>query len=127
MKKLLVLVFAIGLPASVSSYAHGIKRLTTTNCASENSPSQAQALIRWDSSVNPFMPVSVKINGEEVSSDKNHTVFEISDNLGISGILQDQEPFNIVVGTGKDFQTDLKIGDQNIPLICNTDTQFRLF
>lgn len=118
MKKLLTLCFVI---ASFSSQAHGLKRLTTTNCSSDDSKSTI--LVKYDSSITPIGPVEVEINGEQV-----RPVMEFgSDYLGLSGQLSNDEKFNAIIFADNTYEAKLKINDSERDLTCNTETKFRFF
>jgi hypothetical protein len=118
MKSLLVLFLAM---VSFSSFAHGIKRLTTTTCTSEDAKSSV--LAKWDSSITPLGPVLLKINGEEV-----FIIEEIaSDFINFSGKLRSNEEFAVTLRGDKKFQTILNIADEKTVLNCETSTKFRLY
>jgi hypothetical protein len=121
MKSFLILSLAL---VSVSSYAHGIKRLTTTTCES-GSDTQIGAVIEWDSSVSPIGPKKISINAEEVK--RAVSILFGDDATTFSGVTAQKENFEISVSKQEESETVLKIGESEIPLACHTVTKFRLF
>ncbi|MBC7711792.1 MAG: hypothetical protein H7177_00535 [Rhizobacter sp.] len=119
MKSFLILSLAV---ISLSANAHGIKRLTTTKCVS-GSDTILGVLVKWDSSVSPLGPVSVKVNGEEVNP-----IMELGgDYLGLSGTLENKDAFSIRLTNEKEFETVLTQGNGEIPVACTTETKFKVF
>lgn len=117
MKKLIALLFILG---SVSSHAHGIKRLTTTKCLSEDFATTV--LVKWDSSITIVGPVLVEINGEKVNP-----VFTLGDDLGIQGQLANGTNYAATISGPKKSKTNLILGNDSIELECNTKTKFRIY
>ena len=118
MKRLIILSLVL---VSFSSHAHGIKRLTTTYCYSEDL--QSFVSVKWDSSITPIGPVQVEINGEKV-----RPIMELGDDYtGLSGNLKNEAKFSTTIESTKHFQTKLLIDDNETILTCDTNTKFRLF
>lgn len=121
MKSFLLIALTL---ASFSTYAHGVKRLTTATCTT-GSDTQLGAVVKWDSSVSPFGPNQIIINGEEVKA--SVTLTFLDEGVEIQGKLQNKEKFAITTTGEKEYETVLKVGETEIPVACTTTTKFRLF
>lgn len=110
--------------ASFSTYAHGVKRLTTATCTT-GSDTQLGAVVKWDATVSRIGPSEVIINGETVKSGIFLTFNR--NEIETSGYLQNKEKFTITTSGEKEYETVLTVGETEIPVLCTTTTKFKLY
>ena len=112
------LIFSALVFTSGSSFAHGVKRLTTVKCIDQNEKEVAS--IKWDSSISPFIPQETVIQGinTRVAEAQGSTYF---------GNVSDGIKFEIELLEGSKFKTLLKLDEGNIEVTCNEEVKFRLF
>ena len=116
MKTLIALFVVLG---SISAHAHGVKRLTTTTCLSQDLTSKV--LVKWDSSASIIGPVLVEINGEKVNPN-----LSIGDDLGLLGSLANGAKYAVMI-SGEESKAKLSVEGASVELKCDTTTKFRIF
>jgi hypothetical protein len=110
--------------ASMSVSAHGIKRLTTQECANKNL--SAKATIKFDSSFSILGPKSFEINGQQVVMGGLRMELG-SDYTTYTGQLKNGDSFSMVSKAGKKSTTEIVVNGEAKEVSCTTTTKFRIY